>query len=177
MINSEMNRLNTETHRRSVSYLGVLVDTDADDTVTGVNYAVQADAAREQDLVNHPQHYNSHPSGVECITVVEHMGFNIGNAVEYLWRADHKDNAVEDLRKAAWYLNREINRLRIASLRDVDAQMTQPLREPTQAEKNIARAWVERHRFTNPKDAEVEYEHALSILVFGNARPPLKNRR
>ena len=62
------------------------------------------------DNVNHPKHYTSHPSGVECITVTEHMTFNIGNAVKYLWRADLKGGA-EDLKKAAWYVNREIERL------------------------------------------------------------------
>ena len=59
------------------------------------------------DNVNNPKHYNSHPSGIECIQVVEHMGFNIGNAIKYLWRTDHK-NGLEDLKKAAWYINREI---------------------------------------------------------------------
>jgi hypothetical protein len=48
-----------------------------------------------------------------------------------------------------------------------------PHREPTEAEKNIARAWVDRHRWVDPLDAVVEYEHALSLLVFANARPPL----
>lgn len=62
------------------------------------------------DLVNHPPHYTSHPSGIECIQVVEHMGFNLGNAIKYLWRADEKGNALEDLRKAAWYVQREIQR-------------------------------------------------------------------
>lgn len=62
------------------------------------------------DNVNHPKHYNSHPSGVECITVTEYMTFNVGNAVKYLWRADHK-NGLEDLRKAAWYVSREVQRL------------------------------------------------------------------
>jgi hypothetical protein len=62
------------------------------------------------ETVNHPKHYVSHPSGVECITVVEHMTFNIGNAMKYLWRADHK-NGIEDLKKAAWYVQREIERL------------------------------------------------------------------
>ena len=53
--------------------------------------------------VDHPVHYNRHPSGVECIDVVEHMGFNLGNAVKYIWRADLKnDDATEDLEKAAW---------------------------------------------------------------------------
>ncbi len=62
------------------------------------------------DPVNHPKHYNSHPSGVECITVVEHMSFNIGNAVKYLWRADLKGSTIEDLRKSIWYIQREIDR-------------------------------------------------------------------
>lgn len=61
------------------------------------------------DPVNHPKHYTSHPSGIECIQVTEHMNFNIGNAVKYLWRADMK-NGLEDLKKAAWYVNREIER-------------------------------------------------------------------
>jgi len=61
------------------------------------------------DPVNYPPHYTSHPSGVECITVTEHMNFNIGNAVKYLWRADLK-NGMEDLRKAQWYVAREIAR-------------------------------------------------------------------
>jgi hypothetical protein len=65
------------------------------------------------DLVNHPPHYGSHPSGVECITVTEHYNFNVGNAIKYLWRAGLKDGVdpVEDLKKAAWYVNREIHRL------------------------------------------------------------------
>lgn len=65
---------------------------------------------KKEDLVNHPKHYTSHPSGVECIQVTEHMGFNLGNAMKYIWRADEKGNAVEDLRKAVWYINREITK-------------------------------------------------------------------
>lgn len=61
--------------------------------------------------VNHPAHYTSHPSGVECIQVTEHMNFNIGNAVKYLWRAGLKDCQAQDLRKARWYVDREIQRL------------------------------------------------------------------
>lgn len=63
-----------------------------------------------EDNINHPKHYTSHPSGIECIQVTEHMNFNIGNAIKYLWRADHK-NGLEDLKKAQWYINREISRL------------------------------------------------------------------
>ncbi len=57
-----------------------------------------------------PAHYRAHPSGVECITITEHMGFNLGNAVKYLWRSSLKGGA-DDLRKAVWYIEREIGRL------------------------------------------------------------------
>ena len=63
------------------------------------------------DPVNHPSHYTDHPSGVECITITEHFNFCVGNAVKYLWRAGLKGDAVEDLKKAAWYIDREIQRL------------------------------------------------------------------
>jgi hypothetical protein len=62
------------------------------------------------DTVNHPSHYTNHPSGVECIQITEHMGFCLGNAIKYLWRADLKGDAVEDLKKARWYIDREISR-------------------------------------------------------------------
>ena len=62
------------------------------------------------DPVNHPKHYTTHPSGIECIQITEHMGFCLGNAVKYIWRADLKADALEDLRKARWYLDREIEK-------------------------------------------------------------------
>lgn len=66
------------------------------------------------DFINHPPHYKKHPSGIECITVTEHMGFNLGNAVKYIWRADFKGKAIEDLKKAQFYLAREINNRELA---------------------------------------------------------------
>jgi len=63
------------------------------------------------DPVNHPKHYTEHPSGIECITITRHMGFNLGNAMKYIWRASFK-NGIEDLQKAAWYINDEIERLK-----------------------------------------------------------------
>lgn len=64
--------------------------------------------------VNHPPHYNSHPSGVECIEIAEAFPFNTGNAIKYLWRAGLKPsaNVVTDLEKARWYIDREIARLK-----------------------------------------------------------------
>lgn len=57
-----------------------------------------------------PAHYRSHPSGVECIQITEHMGFNLGNAIKYIWRADLKKDSIQDMEKALWYIQREIDR-------------------------------------------------------------------
>lgn len=60
--------------------------------------------------VSHPSHYNKHPSGVECVDIVKHMNFCLGNAIKYIWRADLKNDAIEDLEKAKQYLDFEIER-------------------------------------------------------------------
>lgn len=72
---------------------------------------VHADLVAENDVINSPAHYTSYP--VEVIELTEHMNFCRGNAVKYIARAGLKDPAkeVEDLRKAVWYLEREITRL------------------------------------------------------------------
>jgi hypothetical protein len=64
------------------------------------------------DPVNHPEHYTV--GGIETIDFIEakKLNYNIGNVVKYLTRADHKGNKLEDLRKAQWYLTREINSLK-----------------------------------------------------------------
>lgn len=64
------------------------------------------------DNVNHPTHYTSHPSGVECITITEHFDFVIGNIIKYAWRAGLKDGSskLDDLRKCLWYGNRAVER-------------------------------------------------------------------
>ena len=69
------------------------------------------------DPVNHPKHYVNHPSGVECIQITEHMNFCLGNAMKYIWRADLK-GGIEDLEKARWYVNREIERRYYEDRRD-----------------------------------------------------------
>ena len=68
------------------------------------------------DMVEHPPHYTSDPSGIECITITRHRNFNIGNAIKYLWRNGLKDSEnpgkqVEDLKKAIFYIEDEIARL------------------------------------------------------------------
>ena len=65
----------------------------------------------ESSAVNHPRHYTQHPSGVECIQITEHMSFCLGNAIKYVWRADLK-GGLEDLEKAKWYIDREIQRIK-----------------------------------------------------------------
>ena len=77
------------------------------------------DKEQKTDNVNHPAHYNLHPSGIECIEIARHHNFNIGNAIKYLWRAGLKseegmedtDKQVEDLNKAIWYIKDEIKRI------------------------------------------------------------------
>lgn len=77
------------------------------------------DGKRALSSIDNPEHYTSHPSGVECVTVAEHMTFNIGNVIKYCWRAGLKPAdglplqaaQVHDLKKARWYLDREIARL------------------------------------------------------------------
>jgi hypothetical protein len=66
---------------------------------------------KAQSAVNHPKHYNQ-IKGVECIDVAEQMGFNLGNALKYVWRCGDKGKKIEDLEKAIWYINREIARTR-----------------------------------------------------------------
>jgi len=67
----------------------------------------------KKEHVNHPTHYNSHPSGVECIDIVEHMNFCCGNVFKYLWRMGIKDEtpSLRDAKKAQFYMNREVARL------------------------------------------------------------------
>jgi hypothetical protein len=65
----------------------------------------------ESDVVNHPTHYTSHPSGVETIQITEHMNFCLGNAIKYIMRSELKGKQIEDLKKAIWYINREIERI------------------------------------------------------------------
>lgn len=60
------------------------------------------------DAVNHPPHYKV--GGIETIDFIEakSLSYNLGNVVKYITRADHKGNKIEDLKKAQWYLNREV---------------------------------------------------------------------
>lgn len=67
----------------------------------------------KEDQVNHPKHYNSHPSGVECKDVTRHMSFDAGNAVKYLWRNGLKDGnpVLQELKKSRFYIIDEAKRV------------------------------------------------------------------
>lgn len=76
--------------------------------------------AQQESNVNHPKHYNQHPSGIECIDIVRHYDFNIGNVIKYIWRAglkheegmNDRDKQIEDMEKAMFYLKDEIEMLK-----------------------------------------------------------------
>lgn len=69
--------------------------------------------------VDHPKYYNRHPSGIECIEITQWYNFCIGNSIKYLWRnglkteegMSNKEKQIEDLKKAIWYINKEIERI------------------------------------------------------------------
>ena len=67
--------------------------------------------ATEGSAVDHPAHYNSHPSRVEAIEVIEYLTGNMFNTVKYVWRAAHKGKVVEDIQKSIWYIKRELGRV------------------------------------------------------------------
>jgi|TARA_R110000796_G_scaffold112692_3_gene224320 hypothetical protein len=83
------------------------------------NYPTQQDIIefnrkeyRKKEMVDHPDHYGGEDNPYEAIKVIEEwgLGFNLGNAVKYISRADKKGKKLEDLKKASWYINREIKK-------------------------------------------------------------------
>lgn len=90
------------TEKKPKDVFGVQVPTD--DTFA---------AHEKYEEVNHPKHYNSHPSGIECITIARHHNFNIGSVFKYLWRQGLKpgESSITDLNKAIWFLRDEVERL------------------------------------------------------------------
>lgn len=83
------------------------------------------------DLVNHPPHYKSHPSGVECIEITRHMNFCLGNAIKYIWRAGLKsDDTVTDLEKAIFYLREEIKRIKEQDIKKEDQKVIEEKEPP-----------------------------------------------
>jgi len=111
-----------------------------------------------EDRVNHPSHYNSHPSGIEFIEVGRWFNFNVGNAMKYLWRAGLKDEAgievltkhIEDLKKAQWYIADEIKR--------VEKELATPKPGLDQTEGKLMDEW------SKVNDASKEYYDHSGIV-------------
>jgi hypothetical protein len=116
------------------------------------------------DPVNHPSHYHSsyiHEScgtPIECIDVVRHMGFDEGNAVKYVWRAGKKNDEIEDLEKAIWYLNDRISELKRAR------QKAEPAEQAETGRKRPMDTWEECTVHFPENDA-----YKLMILDAGSA--------
>lgn len=98
-------------HPSSIRTKALAVETDDKGVITGIVH--HKERVPRSDAINHPKHYISHPSGIECIEVTRHMSFAAGNIIKYLWRNGLKDGepSLKDLKKAAWYLNDMIDQL------------------------------------------------------------------
>jgi len=96
------------------------------------------DSIKKVDMVNHPPHYMHHPSGVECIDLAELLPYNTGCMFKYLYRRGHKDDMLQDLKKAHWYAHRELSVYRtLASLESKNAQCPSPYLRYTHKPRNI----------------------------------------
>ena len=108
-----------EEDQTPCGYIGLIGD-DTGCFMKAKDTDPQPATATEHDAVNHPHHYTSHPSGVECIQITRHYCFAIGNAIKYLWRAGlkqdvgtpPKEKEIQDLEKAIWYINDRIKQLK-----------------------------------------------------------------
>jgi hypothetical protein len=110
------------------------------------------------DMVNHPPHYTSHPSGIEQLEVTGHMNFCLGNAVKYIWRCDDKGKPIEDLQKAIFYLNWELKR------RGHGESKEEGLRELNEREREACDAITDAYHWfeTNYKETSVlDFKHIL----------------
>lgn len=86
---------------------------ESEELINGNNIPIQEAEPPQFDPITKPKHYNSHPSGIECIEITQHHDFCTGNAIKYLWRQGLKDgeNSVTDLKKAVWYIERKIKQI------------------------------------------------------------------
>lgn len=120
------------------------------------------------DPINHPVHYTAHPSGIECIDVTRHMGFNLGNAVKYIWRADLKNNAIEDLKKAIWYLQDEIKKREAGESVDAAVNRDAVKRHPGYAANGV----VKGAEMVKPEDLCTEGDDGPWARWSGSEQPP-----
>lgn len=100
---------NTDDDRRARDFWAKTATETAGETYAKPTRAIFNASA--DDPINHPAHYTRHPSGTECIEITEHMNFNLGNAIKYIWRSGEKGDTISDLKKARWYIDRELQRI------------------------------------------------------------------
>ena len=113
--------------------------------------------AIDKDTINHPTHYTSHPSGIECIQITEHFNFNIGNVIKYVWRAGLKNSILENLLKAQWYLAREIERIEKGIIKTMNSS-----NDVSTTSKEYARGPIEDAK---PNQAGIYSMHCESCLA------------
>lgn len=92
--------------------------TDYSGTQHNITTNITGEVAKPNDPIN-PTYYKSNPSGIECIVITRHMNFNLGNVVKYIWRGAK----LQDLKKAAWYLKNEIERIEFGYESKYDRKM------------------------------------------------------
>lgn len=118
VVNATVTSLGWDAENVDGTYIGTIY-ADPNHGYAGQEVFEMDEVSLTGDVVNHPTHYTSDPSGVECIQITRHRNFNVGNAIKYLWRNGLKDDPgqlaidkqVEDLRKAVFYIEDEIERL------------------------------------------------------------------
>lgn len=146
-----------------------LIDESLYDEEFGVN------PTKTTDNVNHPEHYNK--GRFEVIAVIEDWGlnFHLGNAVKYIARAPHKGNMLSDLRKALWYLQREIDRRckpetepQAEHRRNVEEAWEHPMVEGPRADaindKESAEALMRLERYVKEVEAEAKLKKVQPLL-------------
>lgn len=118
------------------------------------------------DNVNSPAHYKV--GGIETIDFIEakKLNYNLGNVVKYITRADHKGNRLEDLQKAKWYLEREINGVSPNTF-------THPWLVEKKLEVTLPKQVV---KLPNPRGKQ-RYGRNVSLTLVKNSRgrPPARN--
>lgn len=86
--------------------------------------------------VDHPSHYNEHPSGIECIEIKRHLSSNLGDSFKYVFRRGDKGDPVKDLNKSIWYLRDEIEHLSEAAKPRLDLEVLAKMKKVIDTEED-----------------------------------------
>lgn len=132
--------------------------------------------SRKSCKIDHPLHYNTHPSGIECIDIAEHYNFNLGNALKYIWRAGLKSqHPTEDLEKAVWYVqprtSSRAKRPRSAANRATESRASAGRSVRSMSRPNVARRDRDRAAMTEIRAITFLLRWAHPQRVNGMATP------